>query len=295
MNLHHLELFYYVAKHGGISRAVRHIPYGIQQPAVSGQVLMLEQDLGVKLFDRQPFRLTAEGQELFAFAQPFFDQAEGVARRLRNRAAPTLRIAAAELILRDYLPGVLDRVREREPGLRFALRAGLQADFERWLQEGEIDVAVAPLAARPQAGLKAVSIVKLPPVLLVAKGSPIKSAGELWARDVIEEPLICLPPGEALARVFQQGLREMKVAWLPALEASSTEVVTQYVASGYGIGVGLNLPHLIRHPKVRALALPGFAPVEIAVLWRPPEPPYWEAFAEAVRERARHLWPDPVA
>jgi hypothetical protein len=28
MNIHHLELFYYVAKHGGISDAIRHMPYG---------------------------------------------------------------------------------------------------------------------------------------------------------------------------------------------------------------------------------------------------------------------------
>ena len=38
MNIHHLELFYYVAKHEGISGAVRNMPYGIQQPAVSAQV-----------------------------------------------------------------------------------------------------------------------------------------------------------------------------------------------------------------------------------------------------------------
>ena len=37
MNVHHLELFYYVARHGGISEAVRNMPYGIQQPAVSKQ------------------------------------------------------------------------------------------------------------------------------------------------------------------------------------------------------------------------------------------------------------------
>ena len=37
MNIHHLELFYYVARHGGISEAVRNMPYGIQQPAISGQ------------------------------------------------------------------------------------------------------------------------------------------------------------------------------------------------------------------------------------------------------------------
>ena len=47
MNVHHLELFYYVAKHEGITAAVRKMPYGIQQPAVSGQILQLERDLGV--------------------------------------------------------------------------------------------------------------------------------------------------------------------------------------------------------------------------------------------------------
>ena len=38
-NLHHLELFYHVARAGGITAAVRSMPYGIQQPAVSGQIL----------------------------------------------------------------------------------------------------------------------------------------------------------------------------------------------------------------------------------------------------------------
>lgn len=46
MNVHHLELFYYVAKHGGISAAVRGIPYGIQQPAVSAQMRALEDEVG---------------------------------------------------------------------------------------------------------------------------------------------------------------------------------------------------------------------------------------------------------
>jgi len=50
VNIHHLELFYYVAGHGGISEAVRHMPYGIQQPAVSDQVIQLEESLGVTLF-----------------------------------------------------------------------------------------------------------------------------------------------------------------------------------------------------------------------------------------------------
>ena len=62
MNIHHLELFYYVARHGGISEAVRNIPYGIQQPAVSGQIAQLEEFLGTTLFHRRPFSLTPPEQ-----------------------------------------------------------------------------------------------------------------------------------------------------------------------------------------------------------------------------------------
>ena len=58
MNIHHLELFYFVARHGGIAAAVRNIPYGIQQPAVSSQIAKLEESLGTKLFQRRPFALS---------------------------------------------------------------------------------------------------------------------------------------------------------------------------------------------------------------------------------------------
>lgn len=291
MNLHHLELFYYVASHGGISRAVRHIPYGIQQPAVSGQILLLEQDLGTKLFDRQPFRLTAAGQELFDFARPFFDRAESVAARLRGRQAPKLRIAASELILRDYLPAIIQEVREQYPELCFALRSGHQSAMEDWLQEGQIDFAISPLDRRPQAGLKWLPIVKLRLVLLVRKSSRLKTAGELWALDRIEEPLICLPASESICRTFQKGLQQLKVDWLTSIEASSTELVTQYVANGYGIGVSIDLPDLVKHPKVRVLPLPGFDTVEIAALWRPPLTPLQEKLRAVVQSRAEQLWP----
>ena len=72
MNIHHLELFYFVAKFEGITSAVRKMPYGIQQPAVSGQILKLEEKLGIKLFNRRPFALTPAGGELYEYIYPFF-------------------------------------------------------------------------------------------------------------------------------------------------------------------------------------------------------------------------------
>jgi hypothetical protein len=47
---HYLQLFHYVAKHGGIGEAVKHVPYGIQQPALSSQMMELEDQVGTVLF-----------------------------------------------------------------------------------------------------------------------------------------------------------------------------------------------------------------------------------------------------
>src|SRR5437762_11761543 len=99
MNIHHLELYYYVAKHGGISEAVRNMPYGIQQPALSGQIIQLEEFLGVTLFQRRPFALTPAGHELFDFIKPFFDNLGPVADKLRGGAAQAIRIGASEIVL----------------------------------------------------------------------------------------------------------------------------------------------------------------------------------------------------
>jgi DNA-binding transcriptional LysR family regulator len=267
MNIHHLELFYYAARHGGISRAVRNMPYGIQQPAVSSQVHLLEQDLGLKLFERNPFKLTPAGEELYAFARPFFDNLDEVAGRLRRRAVPQLRLAASEVVLRDYLPAVIARLREREPRLRLALRSGFQDEMERWLLNREIDLVVMALGAKPPAQLHCRRLLRIPLVLLVPKKARVRTATELWGRGEIEEPLICLPQTEAMCQLFKKGLKARRVEWPQTIEASSMDLVTRYVANGYGYGLSVDVAGVVKHPAVRVLALDGFEPVEVAALW----------------------------
>jgi len=291
MNIHHLELFYYVARHGGISRAVRNMPYGIQQPAVSSQVLLLEEDLGAKLFERQPFRLTREGEELYAFIRPFFENLPAMGAKLRQQSAPSLRIGASELVLRDYLPPVVGRLRQQEPRLRLTLRSGFQGEMEKWLLDREIDLAIVPLENKPPARVRCVRLLRLPLVLLVHKKSKVKSAAELWTRETIEEPLISLPPTEPLSRNFRRGLERRQADWPHTIEASSMGLVTRYVANGYGMGVSLGETEVVKHPDVRVLPLEGFEPVEIAALWTgEPSPLVQVVLAEARRFVAKN-WP----
>src|SRR5215468_3652621 len=127
MNVHHLELFYYVARHGGITEAVRNIPYGIQQPAVSGQVAQLEEYLGVTLFQRRPFALTGPGEKLYGFIEPFFSNLDSVASELQGGKARQIRIGASTIVLRDHLPELFQHVRKKYPNVKIGLREGYQA------------------------------------------------------------------------------------------------------------------------------------------------------------------------
>lgn len=288
MNIHHLELFYYVARFGGISEAVRNMPYGIQQPAVSGQILQLEESLGTSLFQRRPFLLTPQGEELFQFIKPFFANLETVAGKLRGGVAQHIRIGASEIILRDHLPGVLQVIRKQFPKLKVTLREGYHPQLESWLAAQELDVAITLLDGKPPAGVKQIPLISLPLVLLVEQRSPVKSAAELWRRDRLDDALISLPTNEAIYKNFQLGLEKLGVDWFTAIEVSTVELVETYVANGYGIGLSVQLPQFRHSDKVRVLPLPAdpFTPVTIGALWQGRPNPLNQALLQTLQKAA---------
>jgi DNA-binding transcriptional LysR family regulator len=289
MNIHHLELFYFVARHGGITEAVRNIPYGIQQPAVSGQVAQLEEYLGVTLFQRRPFALTPAGEKLYQFIQPFFANLDLMASELQGGKARQIRIGAVTTVLREHLPDVFQNVRKRFPNLKISLREGYPQDFENLLLKEELDLAVTAIDKKPAPGLHSVALIELPLVLLVPKSSPVTTAGQLWQRDKIEEPLICLPAAEAICKNFQQGLARLGVDWFPGMEVSSISLIETYVAGGFGIGVSVQVPHAKLLPNVRVVPLPDFAPVVLGVLWRGKTSALRQAFLDEFQLRAKRF------
>ncbi|HEY5043862.1 MAG TPA: LysR family transcriptional regulator [Verrucomicrobiae bacterium] len=289
MNVHHLELFYYVARHGGIMPAVRNIPYGIQQPAVSAQVAQLEEFLGTTLFQRRPFALTPAGEKLFSFVQPFFSNLDKIAGELQGGQARHLRIGASTIILRDHMPQLLNGVRKKFPGLKISLREGFPADLEALLANDEVDLVITMTGRKPAAGFQSLILLELPMVLLVEKSSNLKSAAELWRRDKIDEPLICLPERDALTKNFQARLAELGVEWFPTIEASSADLIVTYVENGLGIGVSVNVPRKALPNNVRVLPLENFPPAVIGALWRGKKSPLLDAFLDMAGQRAREL------
>ncbi len=292
MNVHHLELFYYVAKHGGISAAVRKIPYGIQQPAVSGQMGKLEEEAGTKLFERTPFRLTPAGETLYAHVQPFFEDLGALKNELRHGAEPELRLGGSEFVLRDHIPAVMRRTKVLFPRLRFSLRTGFQIQLEEWLRQGELDLAATLVEMRPPARLRRLRLANVPLVLLAHRSSGVKSAAELWARKKISEPLVGLPSVTILTRNFEQGLKKRGVIWPQTIEAGSIDLVTRYVANGDGFGVNIGIDSVVKHRDVRVLPLEDFVPLTMGLIWRGEPTPLVRAVMEEIQRYSRETWPD---
>lgn len=219
----------------------------------------------------------------------FFANLDVIASELQGGEARQIRIGAATIVLRDYLPDVFQSVRKRFPQLKILLREGYPQEFEALLHKEELDLALTAIEKKPAAGLHSVALVELPLVLLVPKSSRITAGEQLWRRDKIEEPLICLPAAEAICKNFQQGLARLGVDWFPSIEVSSVDLIETYVANGFGIGLSVEVPKAKLSPNVGVVPLPDFAPVVFGVLWRGKTSALLQAFLEEFQLRAKRF------
>jgi DNA-binding transcriptional LysR family regulator len=289
VNIHHLELFYHVVKNGGITAASRNMPYGIQQAAISGQVAQLEEDLGVVLFQRRPFALTAPGKKLYNFVKPFFDNVEPMAQEVRGGVVQHLRIAASEIVLQDYLPDMIQQTRQQFPKLKVTLREGYHPEVVKWLEQREVDLALGLLGGQPPHGIHSLAMFKLPLVLLVPQQSKIQSAEDLWRQDHLEEKLITTPANQVICRAFEEGLAQRKVDWFSSIEVSTIALVETYVVNGYGIGVTVGIPTRKYNPQIRLLPLAGFPTTTFGVLWQGFRTPVLDHFLKVVQQAAQQV------
>ena len=268
LNVHHLELFYYVARAGGITPALKLIPYGIQQPAVSSQVAQLEDSIGAKLFHRRPFSITPMGREVFEFIAPFFGGLSQLAGSVQGRAGAHLRIAATAGVMRDYFPPLLRSLEQRVPGLRLSLREATPAGAARLLREHEVDLAFAIHERRHAEGLQFEPLVKLPLTLLMKNDAPFSnSAAVLRQAAGGGVPLIAPPPGDELTDTFHGELRKRGRKWDVRIEAPSLDLVEAYVAQGFGAGLTASLPGRTVARGLRAMKLNGFPQIVYGMFW----------------------------
>ena len=291
-NLHHLELFYYVAKYGGITPAVRKMPYGIQQPAVSGQMLQLEKELGVKLFNRRPFALTHAGNQLFEFLNPFFSELPNIAEQLMGEESYHLRLAASGTVLSNHLPEVLDKLKKQYPNLKLSMTELIASESaENLLATQEIDIAITTLNSSLPGSVKKIELLKVPLVLVVPENSEYKTFSKLQSGDdqEITEPLISLSSEHTINVIFQNELKNRGIDWDTHVEVTSLELISNYTNRGYGVGLTLDAPGIKLPKGLRKINLRGFPQLRMGILYQGKLKPIAEKFALLAAIHAKQL------
>jgi DNA-binding transcriptional LysR family regulator len=243
------------------------MPYGIQQPAISGQLSQLEKTLETNLFYRRPFGLTPAGAKLFAEVEPFFAGLAELPDRIRGHATGRLRLAAPAIILRDYLPEIFVRYKQRYADFRVTLHDANQAIAEELLRKREIDLAITELEGRPASSLSSCVLLRLPLVLLNPKRPTFRSINDFFRQGSLSQSLISLPPSEVISKHFQTGLKQLGISWAATIEVSSLELVDLYTSLGLGVGLSVAIPRLGRKSALHVLPLRNFPALTIAALW----------------------------
>lgn len=243
------------------------MPYGIQQPAISGQISQLEKTLGTKLFHRRPFGLTAAGMKLFDEIERFFSGLKELPDQVRGHATRRLRFAAPATILRDYLPDILHGYKRLDRDFRLTLHDANQATAEELLRKGDIDLAITELEGKPGMSINSCTLVRLPLVLVVPKAIKARTLADFFREELPSQTLISLPPDEVISKQFHAGLRKLGRAWTPAIEVTSLELVDIYSSLGFGVGVSVRIPGTRKKSGLRVLSLRQFPPLTVAALW----------------------------
>jgi DNA-binding transcriptional LysR family regulator len=265
------------------------MPYGIQQPAISGQISQLEKALGVKLFRRRPFGLTPGGVKLFTEIESFFSGLRELPDQIRGHAARRLRLAAPGIILRDYLPKIFTDYKRRYHDFRLTLYDANQAVAEELLRKHEIDLAITELEGRPAPSTSSCILMRLPLVLVVPKRATFRTVGDFFRNDSPSQSLISLPADEVISKLFHVGLRKLGLAWAAAIEVSSLELVDLYTSLGFGIGLSVAVPELRRKSGLRVLSLRKLPPLTIAALWSGDLSQSAASFLASIQKLARQL------
>jgi len=138
----YLQSFIAVAEGGSLSAAARLL--GASQPTMGRHIALLEEKLGVRLFDRVAtgLELTETGAELLEYAEQMATSAGRLSLRAEGRSeaiAGTVRITASEIVAAYVLPEILTDLRRSEPEIDIELAA---SDRTENLLRREADIAV---------------------------------------------------------------------------------------------------------------------------------------------------------
>ncbi|MDH6592910.1 DNA-binding transcriptional LysR family regulator [Variovorax sp. TBS-050B] len=237
MELYQLKTFVAIAKEGSLTRAAERV--FTSAPAVSAQLKALEDELGVKLFERTPrgMVLTPAGRSLREEAERTLDSAmrmRSAAEQIRGAAQGVVRFGTVVDPVALRLGDVLVKLAERHPQVTLQLRQGLSYETLAAVQHGELNCAYALSDDEEVDGLELRRLV--PVELVVALPAPVSRPG-LTLEELTQMPWVGTPPSCILRTHLEKLFAGAGRPYRQGRTADNESAIRSMVASGMGAGL----------------------------------------------------------
>ncbi len=226
----------------------------ISQPALSKQIGALEQELGVKLFDRStsPLSLTPAGAYFIEEAKNMVYREDQLLRTLeqfKSGEAGRLTIGVSPFRCMYLMPKIVKAIREQFPGVQVVLREDDSAGLRRDAADGKFDLAILNLPV-DESVLDAVPIESETLVLAVPNdlaatlpSVPNGALREVDLTDCRELPFVVVGETQELRQVFDKICAAAAVQPTVAAQVKSLSAAWQLAVAGVGAAV-LPLPFI---------------------------------------------------
>ncbi|WP_203075252.1 LysR family transcriptional regulator [Falsiroseomonas ponticola] len=226
-----------VARHGSIRGAAARL--SVSASSINRQLLALEAEMGVALFDRLPnrLRLTAAGEALVAHIRRTLADHERTAaliEEMRGSHGGTLTVAmmgglGPELIARTVLAA-----RAARPRMRLVFQRLSLADILAAVREGRADLGLA-YGAEGQRGIATLMAWECRLGAVMPPDHPLAGHASLRLADLLAARLVLPAEGMSLRPLVEAGLARGGLRPDPIVEANEVEVMKRIAVLAQGV------------------------------------------------------------
>jgi DNA-binding transcriptional LysR family regulator len=243
-----MRVFAAVARNLSFTRAARELH--LTQPAVSQQVKLLEEEVGMPLFEHigRKVHLAPAGAELLRYTEQAMEllrQANESLSAMRGLKRGVLKLGAVSTA-KYFAPSLLSTFKPAYPEVTIQFAVGNREEIIQQLAANEIDLVIM---GRPPRELETVAepFAKHPLVLIASPRHPLARKRHIKLSQLATESFLIREEGSGTRASMERVFRERGVPIQVSMEVSSNETIKQAVMADMGISfisshtVGLEL------------------------------------------------------
>lgn len=239
INYESYKIFYHVELNQSISKAADKLL--ISQPAVSYQIKVLEEQLGITLFVRtkKGVTLTDEGKILYSYISKGienFINGENALTNLKNLDYGIIRIGASTTVSKHVLMPYLKIFHKLYPNIEINITNNLTEELMRELRNGNLDILILNLPMKEGKDLDIKNILEVQDIFVANKDYYDILNKKISLNDLNNYPLLFQKKPSNTRDYLDNYLNTNKIKLIPKMEIVSYNLIMDFIKIGFGIG-----------------------------------------------------------